>query len=77
MERSSILKDNRQLEFNLYYTEKPPEFSQEQDQELENMNKQLLEELEVSSSSSKSSIDSPPYKIQLTYRTILKTGYFR
>ena len=26
MERSSILKDNRQLGFNLYYTEKPPEF---------------------------------------------------
>ena len=26
MERSSILRDNRQSDFNLYYTEKPPGF---------------------------------------------------
>ena len=42
---------------NIPYNPKDPRLSQ--DQELEDMNKQLLAELEVSSSSSKSSINSP------------------
>ena len=44
---------------NIAYNPKDPRLSQDQDQELEDMNKQLLAELEVSSSSSESSLDSP------------------
>ena len=42
---------------NISYNPKDPRLSQ--DQELEEMNKQLLAELEVSSSSSEGSLDSP------------------
>ena len=44
---------------NIPYNPKDPKLSQDQDQELEDMNKQLLAELEVSSSSSESSLGSP------------------
>ena len=44
---------------NIPYNPKDPRLSQDQDQELEEMNKQLLEELEVSSSSSESNLGSP------------------
>ena len=44
---------------NIPYNPKDPRLSQDQEQELEDVNKQLLAELEVSSSSSESSLDSP------------------
>ena len=44
---------------NIPYNPKDSRLSQDQDQELEDMNKQLLAELELSSSSSESSLDIP------------------
>ena len=41
------------------YNPKDPRLSQDQNQELEEMNKQLLAELDLSSSSSEGSLDSP------------------
>ena len=57
---------------NIPHNPKDPRLSQDQepevnlqDQELEDMNKQLLAELEVSSSSSESSIDRPKQDLDL------------
>ena len=55
-----ILRDIQETtKKNIPYNPKDPRLSQDQEQELEDMNKQLLAELDVSSSSSESSLGSP------------------